>query len=122
METNNIQKVAELAKQIAEQNAFEYAGNYGRGVFKFCVHVDTRNDSITLSAKTNAQIKEKQAQEELTKVWVALIVAVKAAGVVDGLLVTKHRGRKVWRQGFVHMGHFDTTGFARGIEAKTVAA
>jgi hypothetical protein len=109
-----IKTIETAAHEIASKHAFMYAGNFGRGEFDYAVSVRVSGNSLFLSARCNAQISEKRAQEELAKVWAELKPIVLATA--PKAKFAKSRGFKVWRQGFTHMGQFCTEGFCRGIE------
>lgn len=121
MNTMTIEQVAEAAKKIAAQNAFEYAGNYGRGTFRFEVLVDFRGDRVALWAKVNACISIERAREEMQKVWSALVAEIQESGSTGGFVMPKHRGRYVWRTGFWNMGTFCTDGISRQIKIRKAA-
>lgn len=115
METKQI---AALATAIAAARAFDYAGNYGRGVFRYEVSVREVDGVVTLTAICNAQITEKRALAELDAVWVALV-----AQVGDDAPRFKQKfvgGKRVWRGGWWHMGRFITERFSRGLELRPV--
>jgi hypothetical protein len=116
METKQI---AALATDIATARAFDYAGNFGRGTFRFEVKASCTDTSVTLRAVTNARITEKQAQAELTAVWDALIVAMGDSAKLYKVKKTVD-GKRVGRGGFWHMSRFCTDSFWRGMELKEV--
>lgn len=117
----NTTQIAALAAEIAESHAFEYAGNFGRGTFRFAVRVETGHEgALYLAANCNAQISEQRAQEELSKVWQALRARV-GVEVLNQYVHATTRGHKVWRYGFWNMGRFCTEGFRRGIRVKQAA-
>jgi hypothetical protein len=118
METKQI---AALASEIAAARAFDYAGNFGRGTFRFQVKVTHTDTQVTLRAVTNAQITEKQAAAELNAVWTALVEALGESAKLCKM-VRPSAGRTVGRSGFWHMSRFCTESFWRGLELKQVAA
>lgn len=117
----NLTQIAAIATEIAKSHAFDYAGNFGRGTFRFEVRVETREGALYLAAKCNAQISEKRAQEELSKVWQELRARVGVEVLNQYVFATSPKGNKVWRTGYWHMGHFCTDGFRRGIRARKAA-
>lgn len=123
MDNATTTEIADLARSIAAARAFDYAGNFGRGTFRFEVEVTHNDNGVMLRAVTNARISEKQATTELNAVWNELVTALgDAAKPYKAKLATG--GKKVGRSGFWHMGHFCTQSFWRGIErrAETVVA
>lgn len=113
-----VAQTSQLAKDIAAANAFDYAGNFGKGTFRYQVQVVVVGNRINLIAECNAQINEDRARSELAKLWAALVDATTSAGIAANLSVPLQKGRKLWRVGFWNMGVFCTTGLARGVRAK----
>lgn len=116
----NTTQIAALAKEIATAHAFEYAGNFGRGTFRYQVSVEHRGDALYLAAACNAQISEARAKEELAKVWGELAQRVGDEALAQ-YVYAKSNGYKLWRYGFWNMGRFCTSGFRRGLRAKKAA-
>lgn len=114
-------QIAALATEIAASRAFDYAGNYGRGTFRFQVTVSHTDTQVTLRAVTNAQITEKRAADELNAVWTALVEALGESAKLCKVQRTAD-GKKIGRGGFWHMSRFCTESFWRGLELKPVAA
>lgn len=108
--------VADKAREIAAKHSFTYDSNQGhKDAFTFAVSVraDATANTVYLSADCNAQISQKRAAAEMDKVWEELKV-----WVIEECIrakVVKVRGHNMWRQGFWHMGRFDTTSWARGL-------
>lgn len=114
--TKTLADIATFARKTAAENAFDYAGNFGRGTFRYEIKVTLNDSGLTLSATTNAQISEEKAKEELSKVWEAVVSFV---GSDANQFKTKFfNGKKIGRGGFYHMSRFCTESFYRGIEVR----
>lgn len=109
MDTTQIEAAAD---EIARRHAFDYAGNYGRGMFTHQVTARVDGDSLLLRSECNACVSAKLAKEQLAKVHADLCEWLKANGFAASRCV-KSRGCFVIRSGFWHMGRFDTSGFVR---------
>jgi hypothetical protein len=111
--TTSTTTVLEKATEIAAGHAFTYAGNFGRGEFRYIVDVHVSGSDIYLTAACNAQISEKRAQAELAKVFEELKAHMLASDIPAKHI--RSHGFRVWRYGFWNMGHFCTEGFKRGL-------
>lgn len=125
----SLNEIAKIARDIAAERAFDYAGNFGRGTFRFEVQARVDSSSIMgpgydgpgslmLTADCNAQIDKARAITELNAVWNELVKRIDATGYAT---VTT-RGHRLWSTGFWHMGHWSVTGYARGLQTKRTKA
>lgn len=113
----NIEQAAAVATEIAKRHAFEYAGNYGRGVFVHEVKVWADSDRLYFESGCNAKISQDKAREMLETVYretADILIAACATA-----FVLKQQKRPRWRVGFWHMGTFHTNGFRRGLRFAT---
>jgi hypothetical protein len=121
MTTNETTLVAEIANACADAHAFEYAGNFGRGVFAHRVKVTVSENRVSLASACDAQISQKRALEILRTVERATVDAVIALPDAPKIFGVKTRGHRVTRAGFRNMGSFCTTAFVRIIRVESGA-
>lgn len=116
--TTALEQAEQIATEVAQASAFDYAGNYGRGTFRFAIDVRRSRDTITFSATVNAVIRKEQAREELKKFWDAFVARMTEQGIASQFVMPRTRGKLLHLQGMWHMGHFCIDGIARQIKTK----
>ncbi len=117
---STIQETAKLAQEIAASMAFDYAGNYGRGTFRFEVTVRVSGNVISLHAVINACIRKERARKELEAVWLALKTELANRNVLNNFTLPVKRGKTRWLTGDFHMGCFHEDGLMRQLRVKAV--